>query len=73
MKQKRAPAVQVVTLDGDALERGTSAKLTTLCALRGVSAIVTWDGAQYLANGTPCGRSVHGVYAWLNVQPGVKP
>jgi hypothetical protein len=60
-------------LEGDALERSTAAKLEKLAGLRGISAKITWDGAQYLANGEPCGRSVHGVYAWLEKQPKAAP
>ena len=57
----------------DAMCSGTAAKLVALAQLRGVQATITWDGAQYVANGTPCGQSVHGVYEWLARQPGVKP
>jgi hypothetical protein len=57
----------------DAVCHGTASKLATLARLRGVEATITWDGAQYIANGTPCGPSVHGVYEWLGRQPGVRP
>jgi hypothetical protein len=62
-----------VNLEGDALERATAAKLGVLAGLRGVQAVIAWDGAQYTANGTPCGRSVHGVYAWLDEQAKATP
>lgn len=62
-----------IELEGDAIERSTAAKMTKLCGLRGVQAEVTWDGSQYRANGEACGRSIHGVYAWLEKQLGAKP
>lgn len=49
----------------EGIEKRTAAKLTQLCALRGIAARVTWDGTRYLANGEPCGPSVHGVYEWM--------
>ena len=51
----------------------TAENYAKLCELRGVTAKIEWDGEQYLANGEPCGPSVHGLYDWLNRQPGVKP
>ena len=51
----------------------TARKLVTLARLRGVEASIVWDGARYVANGDPCGPSVHGVYEWLERQPGVRP
>lgn len=61
----------------EGIEIRTAAKLTKLCALRGIKATtvwggvektVVWDGLQYVANGTPCGPSVHGVMAWIDKQ-----
>lgn len=62
----------MIGVDLDGIEARTAAKLTTLCALRGVKSEVTWDGAQYLADGEPCGPSVHGVMAWLENQVAAK-
>lgn len=67
--------MQVVVLDGCALEQSTAAGLTKLARLRGLkNAQVIWDDEkrQYIANGEPCGRSVHGVYEWLEKQ-GARP
>lgn len=54
--------------------RRTAESFQKLAAIRGVSSIVevSQDG-RYVANGTDCGTSVHGLYEWLNKQPGVKP
>lgn len=57
----------------DATCSQTAAKLTVLLGLRGLSGSVVWENGQYVANGTPCGPSVHGVQEWINCQPGVKP
>ena len=57
----------------DAMCSRTAATYTKLCGLRGVSASIEWKGGQYVANGTPCGPSVHGLERWLNSQPGVLP
>lgn len=46
----------------------TAANFETLARLRGVTAQVTWDGSQYVANGEACGPSVHGLYEWLEKQ-----
>lgn len=63
----------------DGIEARTAVRLTQLCALRGIKATavwggvektVIWDGLQYVANGTPCGPSVHGVMAWIDKQAG---
>jgi hypothetical protein len=62
-----------LVIEGDSLQINTAIKMSTLCRLRGVDATIVWDGAQYLANGEPCGTSIHGVYDWLNRQPGVRP
>jgi hypothetical protein len=63
-----------VIIDGDNLQINTAANFAKLCGLRGVQAEVVWDGEKkvYVANGTPCGPSVHGLYEWLAKQPGVK-
>ena len=50
----------------------TAESLTKLLGLKGLSGCVEWNGEQYLANGTPCGESVHGVLEWMKNQPGVK-
>lgn len=60
--------MQVVVLDGCELEKSTAANLTKLAGLRGLQDVtVVWDDEkkQYIANGTPCGRSVHGVMEWM--------
>jgi hypothetical protein len=57
----------------DAQCSATAEKLTILMGYRGLSGSVEWLNGQYVANGTPCGCSVHGVYDWMNRQPGVKP
>ncbi len=57
----------------DAVCSKTAANLTVLLGLRGLSGSIVWDNGKYVANGTPCGPSVHGVYEWMNKQPGVKP
>jgi hypothetical protein len=57
----------------DAVCSRTAEQLTKLLGLRGLSGSVEWDGEQYRANGNPCGTSVHGVYEWMDAQPGVKP
>ncbi len=53
----------------------TATSFQKLAALRGVQCTVdaSKDG-KYLVNGTvDCGTSVHGLYDWLNKQPGVLP
>ena len=62
---------KVSYLEGDALEKSTAEKLTKLAALRGhVGVKIEFQGGQYIANGEVCGRSVHGVYAWLDKKEG---
>jgi hypothetical protein len=52
----------------------TAAAFQKLAALRGISSSVTVSGRNtYVANGEDCGTSVHGLYDWLNRQPGVRP
>lgn len=53
--------------------RTTANSFQKLAALRGISSTieVSADG-KYVANGTDCGTSVHGLLEWLNKQPGVK-
>jgi len=51
----------------------TAQSFAKLARLRGVPAEIKWDGERYIANGEPCGPSVHGLYEWLERQPGVKP
>jgi hypothetical protein len=50
----------------------TAEAMTKLMGLRGISGQCEWRNGQYWANGAPCGQSIHGVYDWLNKQPGVK-
>lgn len=50
----------------------TAASFAKLASYAGVAAVIRWDGSQYIANGTPCGPSVHGLYDWLNKQSGAK-
>jgi hypothetical protein len=58
-----------MSLEGDALERAGAEKLTILARLRGlVGVTIEWRDGQYHANGEACGRSVHGVYEWLDRQ-----
>jgi len=54
--------------------RRTANKFSRLAALRGITADIdiSSDG-HYVANGIDCGCSVHGLYDWLNRQPGVLP
>ena len=50
---------------------GTFAKIA---GLRGISCVIgVTQSLTYTANGEDCGPSVHGLYAWLNRQPGVQP
>lgn len=51
----------------------TANSFQTLAALRGITSHITVENGQYHANGENCGVSVHGLYDWLNKQPGVKP
>lgn len=51
----------------------TAESFQKLAALRNVSSRIEWNGVEYVANGEPCGASVHGLYDWLNRQPGVLP
>lgn len=51
----------------------TAQSFQKLASLRGISASIEWSGNEYIANGTPCGVSVHGLFDWLNAQPGVLP
>ena len=51
----------------------TAASFMKLAGLRGVSSHVEVRDFRYVANGVDCGCSVHGLYDWLNKQPGVKP
>jgi hypothetical protein len=62
-----------MNIDPQAIARSAASKLETLASLRGVKAVITFDGAQYIANGEVCGPSVHGVLEWLAKQPRVKP
>lgn len=55
------------------IEHRTASEFSRLAGLRGISSLIEWKDGQYHANGTPCGTSVHGLYAWLNRQPGVLP
>ena len=57
------------------LAQQTAAPFQKLAALRGVSSSIEFntDTMRYVANGTDCGPSVHGLYDWLNKQPGVLP
>jgi len=55
------------------LEHRTAREFSRLAGLRGISSLIEWKEGQYWANGIPCGTSVHGLYAWLNKQPGVLP
>lgn len=67
--------MHTVLIEGDALQIRTAENLGKLAGLRGVTATIVWDAEtrQYVADGTPCGTSVHGVYEWLDRQPGVRP
>ena len=58
-----------------AVAQDTAVKFQKLAALRGVSSSIYFDAEKmtYFANGEDCGTSVHGLYDWLNRQPGVKP
>lgn len=56
----------------DAMCRKTAEGLTKLLGLRGLSGSVVWCDGQYVANGVPCGPSVHGVLEWINNQLEVK-
>jgi hypothetical protein len=60
---------------GQPVMHNTAATFQRLAQLRGVIATIEWDeGAQvYRANGVSCSTSVHGLYDWLNRQPGVRP
>lgn len=51
----------------------TAASFQKLAALRGISSSIEFKDGKYYANGQDCGTSVHGLYEWLNTQPGVKP
>jgi len=53
----------------------TAESLKKLAALRGLSGVLidVSDDGHYVANGTDCGPSVHGVYAWFDDQPWVQP
>ena len=57
----------------EAMMSDTAASFQKLAAMRGIPATVEVRSGQYLANGTACGTSVHGLYDWLNRQPGVRP
>lgn len=57
----------------DSMCSRTAQSLVKLLGLRGLSGVVEWKEGQYWANGEPCGSSVHGVYDWMNKQPGVLP
>jgi hypothetical protein len=63
--------------DGYALAQTnvTARSFQKLAALRGISSTIEVDPdtGHYIANGTDCGLSVHGLYDWLNSQPGVLP
>lgn len=54
--------------------RRTAESFQKLASLRGISSSidVTAD-SRYVANGIDCGTSVHGLYEWLEKQPGVQP
>lgn len=57
-----------------AMMNQTANSFMKLAGLRGISsAIEVNENGQYIANGENCGTSVHGLYDWLNKQPGVKP
>lgn len=51
----------------------TAAKFQKLAALRGVSSSIEVVRGRYHANGEDCGQSVHGLFEWLDRQPGVLP
>lgn len=54
----------------------TAASFAKLAGLRGISCTIgveTSPTLHYTANGEDCGPSVHGLYAWLDRQPGVQP
>ena len=54
----------------------TAERFAHLASLRGISCVIgvgTKPALHYTANGQDCGPSVHGLYAWLNAQPGVLP
>lgn len=51
----------------------TAAEFSKLAGLRGITNTIEWKDGVYYANGENCGPSVHGLYEWLNRQPGVKP
>ncbi len=52
----------------------TAQKFQELAALRGISSsIIVKEDGNYYANDICCGSSVHGLYDWLNKQPGVRP
>lgn len=57
------------------IAQDTAVKFQKLAALRGISSDVQFDPEKmrYFANGEDCGPSVHGLYDWLNRQPGVLP
>ena len=51
----------------------TATSFQTLSALCNVPArIEVSDKGTYLANGTDCGTSVHGLYDWMKAQPSYK-
>lgn len=54
--------------------RKTAEAFMKLAAVRGVSCCVeVSEDGKYFANGHDCGSSVHGLYDWLDNQPGVRP
>ena len=57
------------------LPNRTVESFAKLAGLRGVGGTFEWRAEEksYYANGEKCGQSVHGLYEWLNRQPGVKP
>ncbi len=51
----------------------TARLFQAVAELRGISASIEVTGGQYVCNGETVGTSIHGAFAWLDRQPGVKP
>ena len=57
-----------------AMMRSTGATFQKLAALRGIQMTCEVNAlGHYTANGVDCGESTHGLYDWLEAQPGVLP